>query len=64
MVEGIFGIAVLTEDEELFNRAAFYWRSRIPSYVYVASDGPSPVPLPKSVVVDANVTDTTLCTTG
>jgi len=47
MVEGIFGIAVLTEDEELFDRAAFYWRSRIPSYVYVASDGPSPVPLPK-----------------
>ena len=46
MIEGLFGISVLTEDAELFARAAFYWRTRIPSYVYMAADGPRPVPLP------------------
>jgi len=46
MIEGIAGIAVLTEDEELLQRAAFFWRTRVPSYVYMASDGPRPVPLP------------------
>jgi len=46
MIEGLFGIAVLTEDAALMERAAFFWRTRVPSYVYVAADGDRPVPLP------------------
>ena len=46
MIEGLMGIAVLTEDEQLFSRAAAFWRTRVPAYVYVSTDGPRPVPLP------------------
>jgi hypothetical protein len=47
MIEGVFGIAVLTEDEKLFNTAVDFWTSRVPSYFYFHTDGSKPVPLPK-----------------
>ena len=46
MIEGMLGIAVLTEDDKLFSRAADFWRSRVPAYVYVSADGGEPVPRP------------------
>jgi hypothetical protein len=46
MIEGLLGVAVLTEDASLFARGVGFWRTRLPAYVYVSSDGPSPVPLP------------------
>ena len=47
MIEGLFGIAVVTEDASLLERAAFFWRTRVPSDLYVAADGDRPVPLPE-----------------
>lgn len=46
MIEGILGIAVLTEDEKLFNTAVDLWTSRVPSYLYFHTDGIKPVPFP------------------
>jgi len=46
MIEGLMGIAVLAEDAALLARAAGFWRTRVPAYVYVSADGPRPVPLP------------------
>ena len=46
MIEGMLGIAVLTEDEKLFSRAADFWRTRVPAYVYVSADGKEPVDRP------------------
>jgi hypothetical protein len=47
MVEGLLGIAVLTEDAPLLARAAAFWQSRIPAYFYYSrEDGHRPVPLP------------------
>ena len=46
MQEGMLGIAVLTEDTILFNSALFFWRTRLPSYIYTTTDGPHPHPLP------------------
>jgi hypothetical protein len=47
MIEGIFGISVLCEDETLFKIATDFWTSRIPAYFYnMQTDGPKPVPLP------------------
>jgi hypothetical protein len=47
MIEGLLGIAVLTEDAALLARAAQYWRTRVPAYFYLhAADGPRPQPLP------------------
>lgn len=47
MIEGMMGIAVLTEDERLFTRAVDFWRTRVPAYVYLSEDGPRPTPLPQ-----------------
>ena len=46
MLEGMLGIAVLTEDSELLARAVGFWRTRVPAYLYMHQDGPRPVPLP------------------
>ena len=46
MIEGMMGIAVLTEDASLLARAADFWRTRVPAYVYVAADGPEGNPRP------------------
>jgi len=46
MIEGMMGIAVLTEDASLLSRAANFWRTRVPAYVYVAADGPEGNPRP------------------
>ena len=47
MIEGLAGIAVLTDDAALLARAAGFWRSRLPAYVYLAADGAHPVPAPR-----------------
>jgi hypothetical protein len=46
MIEGLLGIAVLTEDAPLLARAVGFWQTRLPAYVYMHGDGPRPVPLP------------------
>jgi len=47
MIEGTINIAVLSENQNLFNSAVTMWRQRVPSYFYTTSDGSKPVPAPR-----------------
>lgn len=47
MIEGTIGIAVFTDDEDLFNHAVAMWRARVPSYFWNLADGPQPIPAPR-----------------
>ena len=47
MLASLAGIAVLTEDAQLFSRAVDFWRTRVPAYVYLsAADGSQGRPRP------------------
>jgi hypothetical protein len=47
MIEGILGIAVVTENSPLFDSGLSLWRSRLPAYFYLhALDGDKPKPFP------------------
>jgi hypothetical protein len=46
MIEASIGVAVFTEDRPLFDRAVAMWKRRVPAYIYLTSDGPTPVPPP------------------
>jgi hypothetical protein len=49
MIEGMMGIAVFTDDHDLFDHAAGMWTQRVPSSIYYAPfDGNHPVPVPRS----------------
>ena len=57
MTEALVGIAVFREDRALFDDAVAMWRARVPAYLYLSKDGPTPVPPPTgrrtgSVLVD------------
>ena len=43
MIDALFGIGVFTDDAALVQKAASMWRARVPAYVYMTSDGPTPV---------------------
>lgn len=45
-IEAMTNIAVLNDDGELFEKALSAWRSFLPAYIYLSSDGASPRPLP------------------
>jgi len=48
MIEAMFGIAVFTEDWNLFNRSATFWSERVPAYFYYEPlDGNKPKPAPR-----------------
>jgi hypothetical protein len=46
MIEASTAIAVFTDDRETFDHALAMWEATVPSYVYLKSDGPTPVPPP------------------
>jgi hypothetical protein len=46
MIEAMMNISVFTDDRAGFERAVTMWRKRTPAYVYLTSDGPTPVPPP------------------
>jgi hypothetical protein len=49
MIEGMMGIAVFTDNHDLFDHAAEMWTQRVPSVIYYAPfDGDHPVPVPRS----------------
>jgi len=52
MIEASIAIAVFTDDRPTFEKAITMWRARVPSYIYMTSDGPTPVP-PPSTTYDA-----------
>lgn len=47
MVEGMLGLAVLSDNATLFAHATAMWLQRLPAYVYITSDGSLPVPPPR-----------------
>jgi hypothetical protein len=46
MIEGLAGIAVFCENRTLWDRAMAMWGVRVPAYIYVEEDGPTPRPGP------------------
>ncbi|RYZ97487.1 MAG: hypothetical protein EOO68_15250, partial [Moraxellaceae bacterium] len=42
--EAMINIAVFTNDKALFNKATAYWEAKIPSIIYMPSDGVTPIP--------------------
>jgi hypothetical protein len=47
-LEGMFGIAVFSENATLYNHALKAWTDRMPSYFYITSDGVLPPKNPQS----------------
>ncbi len=43
MIEATVDIAVFTDDRKLFDGAVAMWRKRVPAYIYLTSDGTTPV---------------------
>jgi hypothetical protein len=48
MTDAALGIAVFLNDTASFNRALATWRGRVPAYIYLKSDGPTPLSPPNS----------------
>ena len=46
MVEASIGIGVFLDDRAVFDAGVAMWRRRVPAYIYLESDGPTPVPPP------------------
>jgi alginate lyase len=46
MIEASMGIAVFLDDHEAFKTSVNQWRKRVPAYVYLTTDGATPVPPP------------------
>jgi hypothetical protein len=70
MIDAQMGIAVFTDNHTLFDEAVRRWRARVPSYIYLTTDGPRPTAPPGGVYDDpaklkcrwlANATITTTC---
>jgi Alginate lyase len=46
MIEASISIGVFLDDQTTFDNAVALWRQRVPAYVYLTTDGPTPVPPP------------------
>ena len=55
MIEASLGIAVFTGDRATFDKAVAMWRARVPSYIYMKSDGPLPVPPPSTTYAGPDI---------
>ncbi|HTA88762.1 MAG TPA: alginate lyase family protein [Polyangiaceae bacterium] len=47
MAEATMNIGVFTNDQDVFEQGVSLWRKRTPAYVYLSTDGATPVPPPK-----------------
>jgi hypothetical protein len=47
MIDAMMSMAVFMDDDTLFSRALSRWRTRVPAYFYLTTDGPLPVPPPE-----------------
>jgi hypothetical protein len=48
MIEAQLGIGVFLDDKAVFDAGVAMWRRRVPAYIYLTSDGPTPVAPPSS----------------
>jgi hypothetical protein len=46
MTEATMNIAIFLDDRVTFDKAVGMWRKRVPAYIYLSTDGPTPVPPP------------------
>jgi hypothetical protein len=56
MIEATMNIAIFLDDRATFDKAVAMWRRRVPAYVYVTSDGKTPVPPPGSSLSGSKLT--------
>lgn len=54
MIEAMFGIAVFLDDHATFDKAVAMWRARVPAYLYLKSDGATPVAPPGGAYTSAS----------
>ena len=47
ITEALMNISVFSENQSWFNSAVSFWRGRVPAYMYLTSDGPTPVRPPR-----------------
>ena len=43
MMEAAIGISVFLEDKSSYDRAMATFLARVPAYIYLTSDGPTPI---------------------
>ncbi len=46
MIEATMNIAIFADDTATFQKAVSMWRARVPAYIYMTTDGATPVPPP------------------
>jgi len=54
MMDGLINIAVYNDNATLFDYAVNLWKSHVPQYIYMTSDGPKPIVVYGSSAVDAS----------
>lgn len=47
--DGLVNLGVFLDDRELYELGIDMWRERVPSYIYLSSDGPLPIPPADSI---------------
>ena len=57
MTDAAIGIAVFLDDKASFDKAVALWRGRVPAYIYLTSDGPTPKSPPTHPKSSASLTD-------
>ena len=53
MAEGLINIGVFNDDRVLFADGVRMWRGRVPAYIYLKTDGPSPIAPPSGLPTSA-----------
>jgi len=46
ITKALMHISVFNENQSWFDKSVSLWRGRVPAYMYLSSDGPTPVPPP------------------
>jgi hypothetical protein len=57
MTDAASGIAVFLDDKASFDKAVALWRGRVPAYIYLKSDGPTPKSPPTHPKTSASLVD-------
>ncbi len=56
MIEGSMNIGVFLDSKPVFDKAVAMWKKRVPAYIYMTSDGATPVPPPTGAKTGAALT--------
>jgi hypothetical protein len=56
MAEGTMAIGVFLDDRATFDEGVALWRRRVPAYIYLTTDGATPVPPPGTTKTGAQLT--------